>query len=356
MRTLNAEMSKSYRVCIGRKILRTTATHLKKLGFSSRAVIITNKTVNKLYGSILEENLNKNGFEILLIEVPDTERSKSMGTALRIYDELISHKIERETPVIAFGGGVVGDLAGYVSATFLRGLPLIHLPTTLLAQVDSCIGGKTAVNYLNFKNIVGVFKNPEIVLIDPDLLQTLPEREIKNGVAEIIKYGVIGDPSLFSLLEKRMDDIFESDPLFLEEIIYRCCKIKIDIVEKDERETGLRRILNYGHTIGHAIETASNFAISHGEAVAIGMCAAGRIAEKLGIFNDVERQERLIKRAGFSINLSDFDVEDLIRIMHFDKKVKNSKINFVLPRRIGDVVIRDNIPEKVLLEIIEGLR
>ena len=356
MRTFNAEMSKSYRVCIGRKILRTTATHLKKLGFSSRAVIITNKTVNKLYGSILEENLNKNGFEILLIEVPDTERSKSMGTALRIYDELISHRIEREAPVIAFGGGVVGDLAGYVSATFLRGLPLIHLPTTLLAQVDSCIGGKTAVNYLNFKNIVGVFKNPEIVLIDPDLLQTLPEREIKNGVAEIIKYGVIGDPSLFSLLEKRMDDIFESDPLFLEEIIYRCCKIKIDIVEKDERETGLRRILNYGHTIGHAIETASNFAISHGEAVAIGMCAAGRIAEKLGIFNDVERQERLIKIAGFSINLSNFDVEDLIRIMHFDKKVKNSKINFVLPRRIGDVVIRDNIPKKILLETIKGLR
>jgi len=349
-------MSKSYRVYIGRKILRTTATHLKKLGFSSRAVIITNKTVNKLYGSILEENLNKNGFEILLIEVPDTERSKSMGTALRIYDELISHRIEREAPVIAFGGGVVGDLAGYVSATFLRGLPLIHLPTTLLAQVDSCIGGKTAVNYLNFKNIVGVFKNPEIVLIDPDLLQTLPEREIKNGVAEIIKYGVIGDPSLFSLLEKRMDDIFESDPLFLEEIIYRCCKIKIDIVEKDERETGLRRILNYGHTIGHAIETASNFAISHGEAVAIGMCAAGRIAEKLGIFNDVERQERLIKIAGFSINLSNFDVEDLIRIMHFDKKVKNSKINFVLPRRIGDVVIRDNIPKKILLETIKGLR
>lgn len=321
-------------------------------------MVVTNATINRLYGTFVEESLLSEGFEVIILEVPDTEKSKSMEMASKLYDELMNHKVERTTPILALGGGVVGDLTGFVAATFLRGLPLIHIPTTLLAQVDSSIGGKTAVNLSEAKNMVGMFKHPELVLTDLDVLVTLPEKEIKNGVAEIIKYAVIADASLFTILENNINNILNPDIAFLEEIVSQCCKIKINVIERDEREIGIRKILNYGHTVGHGLEAVTDFTISHGEAVAVGMCAAARIANKIGIFDDgsVKKQENLIRKAGLPTTLPDINIEYLLRTMELDKKVKNSRIQFVLPEKIGSIVIRADIPQKDIIETLEELQ
>jgi 3-dehydroquinate synthase len=347
-----------YDILIGRDILSSIGPRLKKEGFSSKVVIITNAPVNDLYGLPVKESLLTEDFEVIVLEIPDTEKSKSMEMVLQLYDELIRYEVERTTPLIALGGGVVGDLAGFVAATFLRGIPLIHLPTTLLAQVDSSLGEKTGVNRGSAKNMIGAFKDPQFVLTDLDTLGTLPEDEQKNGIAEIIKYGMIADCSLFMLLEERMNDLLSLNPVLLEDLIEQCCTIKIRVMHRDREDHGMRRILNYGHTVGHALEAASDFTISHGEAVAIGMCAAARIAEKMGILSTeaVHRQEELIAKAGLPTTLPPISTAAVLEKMQYDKKRKNSRITFVLPEGIGTVVIRNNVPKKTVVKVLEGLQ
>ncbi len=346
----------NYGIFIDRGILSTIGPMLKKRGYSSKAVIVTNKTINELHGETVKKSLLNEEFELTVLEIPDTEKSKSLEMASMIYEELLQHRIERFTPIIALGGGVVGDLAGFVAATYLRGLPLIHLPTTLLAQVDSCIGGKTGVNYTHAKNIIGAFKDPELVLIDTEVLSTLPEEEMKNGVAEIIKYAMIRDASLFETLEESRENLLLSPPL--EDIIEKCCRIKIGVVEKDKREIGVRKILNYGHTVGHALEAVTNFTLSHGGAVAIGMCAAARIAEKMGILytEAVHRQEELIVQTGLPTTLPEVSTSAVLERMQYDKKTQRNHITFVLPEEIGTVAMRNDVPQETVKEVLEDLK
>ena len=358
MRRVTVDLQEGYEVFIGRHALSTVGPQLKKMGYSSKVVIVTNLTVNELYGTSIKESLLNEGFEVVVLEIPDTEKSKSLEMASKLYDELIRYRVDRETPIVAFGGGVVGDLAGFVAATFLRGLPLINIPTTLLAQVDSSIGGKTGVNHPEAKNIIGVFKQPSLVLTDLAVLSTLSERDMKNGIAEIVKHAVIADASLFETLESQMEEVLNGDRSLMEEIVERSCAIKIRVVEGDEKEKGMRRVLNYGHTIGHALEAATDFRISHGEAVAVGICVAGRIAGKMGIFDaeSAERQEMLIERAGLPTRLPTVDLIEVVKRIELDKKVKKGRVHFVLPEAIGTVVINSDVPQKIVRDVLEELQ
>jgi len=267
---------------------------------------------------------------------------------------------ERTTPILALGGGVIGDLAGFVAATYLRGVPLIQIPTTLLAQMDSSIGGKVAVNHGQMKNKIGAFYQPRLVIADISTLRTLPPKELANGLAEVIKCAVIGDDGLFTYLEGNLDGIKSPGDRVLEEIVSRAAQIKADVVEKDEKDLGLRNILNYGHTIGHAIESASDFKVQHGEAVAIGMLAAARISNKLGIFdkNELIRLKGVLERASLPTEIPDLEIEKIIQAIKHDKKILKGKIRFVLPKAIGSVFITDEVSlslvEEVLVDWNEG--
>ena len=270
--------SNSYEIHIGSGLLMQTGHQLKESGFAGKLVIVTTPVVKRLYGDALKQSLAQEGFKVTVLQVPDGEEQKSLEVAARLYNELTDLYCERTTPIIALGGGVIGDLTGFVAATYLRGVPLIQVPTTLLAQVDSSIGGKVVVNHGQLKNRLGAFYQPRLVISDISVLKTLPAREFIGGLAEVIKYAVIRDKEFFAYLERNLDRIKSLDEEVLEEIVYKSSRIKVEIVEKDEKDLGLRNILNYGHTIGHAIESASDFKVEHGEAVALGMLAAGRIS------------------------------------------------------------------------------
>jgi 3-dehydroquinate synthase len=254
------------------------------------------------------------------------------------------------------GGGVVGDIAGFVAATYKRGVPLVHIPTTLLAQVDSSIGGKVALNHGRLKNIIGTFYHPEFVVSDTTTLGTLPAKEIRNGLAEVIKYAVIRDKSLFVYLEKNLGNISQ-DTEFFEKIVFRCAKIKARIVKKDEKDWGLRNILNYGHTIGHAIEASSEFDIPHGEAVALGMVVEATVSNRLGMlaWKELTRIKRLIEKAGLPLSLASLDTEKIIEAMKNDKKVAGGKVRFILPDAIGKVVIKDDVSLSLVREILQDV-
>jgi 3-dehydroquinate synthase len=345
----------SYYIHIGSGLLMETGRQLKKQGLAGRLIIITNPTVKELYGEALEQSLVQGGFTVALITVPDGEEQKSLETAGRLYLELASQHAERATPILALGGGVIGDLAGFVAATYQRGVPLVQLPTTLLAQVDSSIGGKVAVNYGQLKNEIGAFYQPRLVMSDIDTLATLRPQTLGDGLAEVIKYGVIRDQKLFSYLEANMDQIKAGNKTALEEIIFRSAEIKAEVVAKDERDLGLRAILNYGHTVGHAVESASDFRVSHGEAVAIGMLAAARISHEMGILTpgELDRLADLIKRAGLTTRAPKLDVERLVSAMKHDKKVEQGKMRFILPRSLGEVFISDEVNLSLVRQVLE---
>ena len=247
--------SNSYNIHIGSGLLMQTGHLLKENGFAGTLVIITNPIVKRLYGSALKQNLAKEGFKITVLQVPDGEEQKSLEVAARLYTDLSNLYCERTTPILALGGGVIGDLTGFVAATYMRGVPLIQIPTTLLAQVDSSIGGKAALDHGQLKNKIGAFYQPRLVISDISTLRTLPTKEFIGGLAEVIKYAVIRDKEFFAYLERNIDQIKSLDERLLEEIVYRSSQIKAEIVEKDEKDLGLRNILNYGHTVGHAIES-----------------------------------------------------------------------------------------------------
>jgi len=348
--------SNSYDICVGSGLLTQTGQQLKKIGFSDRLVIITDPIVKSLYGNTLKQSLASGGFKVIILEVPEGEEQKSLETAARLYSELSSFHTERTTPILALGGGVIGDLAGFVAATYLRGVPLIQIPTTLLAQVDSSIGGKVAVNHGQLKNKIGAFYQPRLVISDINALKTLPGEEFINGLAEVIKSAVVWDKEFFDFLERSLDKIKSLDDRALEEIVFRSARIKAEVVEKDEKDLGLRSILNYGHTVGHAIESALDFKIAHGRAVAVGMLVAGRISNKLGMLdkNELIRLEDVIGRAGLPTAVPNLKLEKVIQAIEHDKKILRGKIRFVLPRAIGEVFITDEVSLSLIEQVLVG--
>lgn len=348
--------NRSYVIHIGSGLLMQTGHRLKESGFADKLVIVTTPTVKRLYGDALKQHLTGEGFRTIILPVPEGEEYKSLETAGKLYNELNNFHAERVTPLIALGGGVIGDLAGFVAATYLRGVPLVQIPTTLLAQVDSSIGGKVAVNYGQLKNKVGAFYQPRLVISDIATLRSLTPREISDGLAEIIKYAVIKDKGFFAYLERNMGRIRALDTQALEEIVFQSAKVKAEVVEKDERDSGIRNILNYGHTIGHAIESASDFKVAHGGAVAIGMLAAARISNKLGIFDksELDRLEGVVERAGLPMESPNLQVEKIIQAMKHDKKILKGKIRFILPKSIGEVFITDEVSPSLVEEVLVG--
>jgi len=346
----------SYEVRIGAGALARTGNWLKEIGLTGRLVVITNPVVDGLYGEALREGLAGEGFEVTVVLVPDGEEHKSLETAGRLYYELTDLYAERHTPVLALGGGVIGDLAGFVAATYSRGVPLVHVPTTLLAQVDSSIGGKVAVDHGRLKNKVGVFYQPRLVITDIGTLSTLDAGQFANGLAEAVKSAVIWDGDFFSLMEDNLEGIKSLEDGILEEVVFRSARIKAGVVEKDEKDLGLRSILNFGHTVGHALETVSAFAVCHGEAVAMGMMAAARISNRMGILDkgELDRLGSLLERAGLPTGLPALPAGELIGAMKHDKKVFAGQVRFVLPRSIGEVFITDEVSLSLVEDVLGG--
>jgi 3-dehydroquinate synthase len=333
---------RSYNILIQDGLLDRVGESLRPFGMGPTAVVVTNPVVKRLYGARLLRSLKSAGFKTAVLTVPDGERAKSLTWVSAILDELVRRQFERKTWLLALGGGVVGDLAGFAASAYLRGIPFVQVPTTLVAQVDSSIGGKTGVNHPLGKNLIGAFYQPKSVLIDPSVLGSLPPREYRAGLAEVIKYGVIQDGVFFEFLERDIARVLALDPGAVHQIIRTSCAIKAQVVSGDEREGDRRRILNFGHTLGHALETVTRYRrYKHGEAIAIGMVAAARLAGRLGLAEKEvgARVLSLVKRAGLPTELPRYSASVLLRAMRQDKKVKDRQIHFVLPTRIGHVVV-----------------
>lgn len=347
---------RSYPIYIGKTLLPRAGEILKKSGRAGKVMVITNPTVAGLYLESLDEGLRRGGFEPYTAMVPDGEEHKTLEWAKRLYDSLLDHRIERDSSIVAMGGGVIGDLAGFVAATYKRGLPFFQVPTTLLAQVDASVGGKVAVDHPRGKNLIGAFYQPRCVLISLDVLDTLPAREMKTGLAEVIKYGVIADKNLFRHIEENLDALLRGETDALGLVVKRSCQIKASVVAQDEREAGQRATLNFGHTLGHAIEAATKYSLyRHGEAVAIGMVYATDIAVKLKMTTKetLRRIAELIERTGLPTMSKNTSLDEIIRFLHHDKKILNGRVRFVLPRKIGRVIITDAVPENLIGEVFK---
>jgi 3-dehydroquinate synthase len=349
--------NQSYEIRVGTGLSGQVGEILADMGFENLAVIITNPVVNGFYGQILLDCLKKAGFKPVILEVPDGEKYKSLEWAGILYNHLVDLNAERGTPILALGGGVIGDLAGFVAATYMRGVPLFQIPTTLLAQVDSSIGGKVAVNHGNLKNNIGTFYQPGTVCSDISVLATLPKEEINNGLAEIIKYGVIRDQKLFKTIEDHLDALKSLDQDIVENVVGRCAAIKAEIVEKDEKDRDLRNILNFGHTVGHAIETVSGFKIPHGYGVAIGMVAAGMISQKMGLLpaSDLDRLKSLLIKSGLPVSISGLATDSIIQTMKHDKKISGGRVKFILLKTIGNAFISDNVDLDLVGQVLREI-
>ncbi len=326
---------------------------------AGKAAVISNTTVAPLYLGALRTALQGLNVEIVPIILPDGESYKNADTMGLIYDALLSNRCERNTPLIALGGGVIGDMAGFAAATYLRGVPFIQIPTTLLAQVDSSVGGKTGINHPLGKNMIGAFYQPQLVLADTSTLNTLPGKELSAGIAEVIKYGLIRDLPFFEWLEQNMERLTARDPEALEYAIARSCLNKAEVVAADEREHGVRALLNLGHTFGHAIEAGMGYgAWLHGEAVAAGTMLACDLSQRLGWLHEEEvvRIRKLHERAGLPVEAPDLGTEKYLQLMGLDKKVSGGKIRFVLLRTIGNAVVSGEVPENLLRQTLELCR
>jgi len=334
--------SRSYLIKVGSGLLSQLGRECAALKLGQRCAVITDANVGKKFARAALKSLAASGFEPALVTVPAGEKSKRFAVVEKCHDELAAHRLERKSFIVALGGGVVGDLAGFVAATYLRGIPFVQVPTTLLAQVDSSVGGKTGVNLRAGKNLVGAFYQPRVVLCDLDTLKTLPKREYISGLAEVIKYGVIYDAVLFAQLERNLPKLLQREVPTLRAVVARCCEIKADVVGQDETESGLRAILNFGHTIGHAIENSSGYGkFLHGEAIAIGQVAAAKLSHQiLGLpAGDAARIEKLFVQAGLpvKIKLGVAQRQKLFAALRLDKKVSGGEITFVLAKKIGKV-------------------
>jgi len=353
---------RSYPITVRSGELDQVGRFARERARGSSAFVVCDSNTRRPYAELVSESLSASGFRTALAEVPPGEESKSLQMAGRLYDRLIDMVADRRTVVAAVGGGVVGDLAGFVAATFARGVPLLQVPTSLLAQVDSSVGGKVAVNHRSpddriTKNMIGAFHQPIGVFIDTDTLRTLPRRELLAGLGEVVKYGVILDEQFFGYLEEHADEILSLEPAVVRHIVARCCRLKADVVEADEREVSERRaILNYGHTFAHGLETVRP-QLRHGEAVAMGMVAASRLAERIGWVDAcvTERQVRLLERFGLQTRFPRIDPERMLAVMRSDKKARDGRLRFILPRRLGEVAIAEGVPESTVLELIEDM-
>jgi 3-dehydroquinate synthase len=350
---------RSYAIHIGQGVLASVGQVLAQLPVTRRALVVTQPAVAAAYGDRVLHSLRSQGFAAETVEVLDAEEAKSLSWLERLYDRAIEQRLDRRSPIVALGGGVVGDLAGFAAATYMRGVPFVQIPTTLLAQVDSSFGGKTAINHSRGKNLIGAFYQPRSVLIDVDTLQTLSGRELRSGLAEVVKYGVIAKPELFELLEGRTTASLLQDADLLTGMIRDCCQIKADVVAVDEHETGVRAILNFGHTFGHAIEAAGGFSTyTHGEAVAIGMVWATDLSQRMGLCDPalLGRVRGLLQALGLPTALNS-RIDGIRDTLLLDKKAVAGRLRFILVESLGKVSIRDDVPAQLVEAIIEdGLR
>ncbi|MFM7424493.1 MAG: 3-dehydroquinate synthase [Elainella sp.] len=356
----------SYDIVIASAGLSQLGHWLQPLNLGKKVLLVSNPMIFRRYGERAMAALTTAGFEAESCLLPAGERYKTPATLQKIYDAALNHRLERSSTIVALGGGIVGDMAGFAAATWLRGISFVQVPTSLLAMVDASIGGKTGVNHPQGKNLIGAFHQPRLVLIDPDVLATLPAREFRAGMAEVIKYGVIWDSDLFSRLEAadRLDQQRWIPAELLHLILTRSCEAKAHIVSQDEKESGLRAILNYGHTIGHAVESLTGYRlVNHGEAVAIGMVAAGQIAVALGLWGQdaADRQRQLIESAGLPTRLpaalsADSALDKIVAALQTDKKVQAGKVRFVLPTQIGRVILTDQVDAQTIRAVLHSLR
>jgi len=356
---LDKKTSASYEIYVGENILDRMGLIISKNNWMSRYIMITDSNVFTLHGERVQASLREMDLNVDMIHFPAGEAWKTMETSLHIVDRMIDLGADRTSGLIALGGGIVGDITGFIASIYMRGIPYIQVPTTLLAQVDSSIGGKTAIDLPQGKNILGTFYQPKGVFIDVAFLKTLTRQELRNGLAEIVKYGIIDDPGLFSRLKAEVEAIKNRDMAILEEIIVSSCRIKKGIVEMDEMERGLRRILNFGHTIGHAIETESGYTISHGEAISMGMVASAILSERLKYLpsGDRERIVSLIRALGLPDRIpQNLGTEGILSQIKKDKKKEGDKIRFVLIKKIGIPFIDGCMPERLVRKIIEELK
>jgi len=361
--------TEAYPIVLGPGSLASLAELLMAQGIraDTKVLLVTNPEVERHYGAPCRRSLEAAGFPVQTLVIEAGEDQKTPATVALIHDAAFAAKLERGSLIVALGGGVVGDMAGFAAATWLRGIAVVQVPTTLLAMVDAAIGGKTGVNHPGGKNLIGAFHQPKLVLIDPAVLHTLPEREFRAGMAEVIKYGVIGDPALFGDLEAAA----QRDPLaglanresvgegLLERLLERSASAKAKVVAADEREGGLRAILNYGHTLGHTVETLSGYGtFLHGEAVGLGMLAAGEISLAMGLWRpeDQQRQRAVIAAAGLPLAWPALDPQAVLACLQGDKKVRSGRVRFVLPTAIGAVEIRDDVEPEIIELALERLK
>ncbi len=358
MQTVHVNLgSRSYDILVGHGILDRLGDAHRRLGLGAKAALVTNPTVSALYLDPVKQSLEAAGVDVHVVTVPDGEEYKTLDTVGDIHGKLMAGGLDRTSCVVTLGGGVVGDMAGFVAATYMRGIDFVQVPTTLEAQVDASVGGKTAVDHASGKNMIGAFHQPRLVLIDTETLLSLPKRDVRSGLAEVIKHGMIRDDELVTFLDKHMEKIaaLEVEAGELDWLIARNCQIKAGVVERDETEQGLREILNYGHTVGHAIESASEFRLRHGEAIALGMMAEAKIAVDKGLCGSetLEQQNQLLRRTGLCNWDSGVVERDVLQLMASDKKARDGVIRFVLLEGVAKTINSDDVTRS---DIETGLR
>jgi 3-dehydroquinate synthase len=351
--------SRSYKVHVEHGLLKKTGAIVRSFCSSDKIMILSTPTVYRLYGKMVFKSLSSKGFKVYPFLIPDGESYKNEKTLFKVLHQMTLLSFQRDSCLLALGGGVIGDLGGFAASIYMRGIQFVQCPTTLLAQVDAGIGGKTAIDFGGVKNLIGSFYQPKVVLADTAVLKTLSDRQLKTGLAEVIKYGIIQDKMMFKKLESQLEVILRKDPKMLLDLIWRSCQIKARIVSVDEQEGGKRAWLNYGHTLGHALEAYFNYdVLTHGEAIAYGMMFAARLSVRLGLCAEevADRQINLLRKVGLFRPLSRFNVRKVYEKMFLDKKVKNGKIQFVLTRKIGLVTIQKNIPRSIIFSILKQLQ
>ena len=357
MREVKVDLGeKSYCIYIGHGLEEKLQSFVKTAGFSQKALLITDTNVGPLYGEKVKSLLDEAGLETELVAIPAGESSKSLRIAERLYTKAIELGLDRKSPIFALGGGVVGDLAGFIAATYMRGIPFVQLPTSLLAQVDSSVGGKVAVNHALGKNLIGAFYQPKAVFMDLNFMKTLPKREIYTGLGEIVKYGIIYDRDFFEFLEQNQSAVLALEPEVAIHMIARSCEIKAAVVSEDEQEAGLRRILNFGHTMAHAIEKETGYMkYNHGEAVAIGIVGAADISFRLGMISQQEFQRvtSLVAQLHLPLEAEGCTVDAMYGDIFHDKKTVAGKVNWVLMQSIGTVTCRNDVPADVVKAAME---
>ena len=353
-----ATPSRSYEVLIGRGLLARAGETLSKILENRRAFVVTVPPVRQRWAKVLLKSLSASGIDAGLLEMPNGERSKRLTTLEQLAEKLVKQGADRGIALIALGGGVVGDVTGFLASVYMRGVDVIQVPTTVLAQVDAAIGGKTGVNLVSGKNLLGTFHQPRAVLIDPEVLGTLPARDYRAGLYESLKCGVIGDPALFTLFEDRRREILDRDPVVVEKVIAGSVRLKASVVSADEREGGLRQVLNFGHTVGHALEAETGYTqLLHGEAVAWGMIAATHIALATGKLDRVTAGRITDSILGLGrLPRMELKTANLLKRLHSDKKTRQGVVHFILPRAIGKVEITSDVPETVVRAAIDEMR